>query len=91
MQANEVDVHRDNDLNSKVNYNSDNIQTGYFGINCHRASASEFGSVNVDKWSAGCQVFANPHDFDCFLLLCKTQQRERGWETFTYTLLNGGW
>ena len=92
VQVGEVAVHRDNDLNSKVSYSQENIQTGSgFGINCHRATASEFGSVNVDKWSAGCQVFANPHDFDCFMLLCKTQSRERGWDTFTYTLLNGGW
>jgi len=91
QKGSEIAVHRDDNLDAKVDYRPDNIQEGWFGINCHRATASEFGSVNVDKWSAGCQVFASPHDFDCFLLLCKTQKRERGWDSFTYTLLNGGW
>jgi len=91
VQVGEVAVHRDNDLNTKVDYSDDNIQTGHFGINCHRASSSEFGSTKVEKWSAGCQVFASPHDFDCFMLVCNTQAEERGWQTFTYTLLNGGW
>ena len=86
-----IAVHRDDNLDSKVDYNKDNIEEGWFGINCHRATASEFGSVNVNKWSAGCQVFASPHDYDSFLTICKTQEKERGWDSFTYTLLNGGW
>lgn len=91
QKGSKIAVHRDDNLDAKVDYRPDNIEEGWFGINCHRATSSEFGSVNVDKWSAGCQVFANPHDFDCFMLLCKTQLKERGWDTFTYTLLNGGW
>ena len=90
VQVGEVAVHRDDNEDAKVDYREDNIQTGLFGINGHRANAT-MTSINVDRWSAGCQVWADPHDFDCALLLCKTQERERGWSTFTYTLLNGGW
>jgi len=91
VQVGPISVHRDDNEDAKVDYREDNIQTGLFGINCHRATSSEFGSVNVDRFSAGCQVFANPHDFDRFMLVCNTQAEERGWKTFTYTLLNGGW
>ena len=53
---------------------------GYFGINIHKAGLN---SVNVDKWSAGCQVFKSAVDFDEFIRLCKMQT----WDTFTYTLI----
>ncbi len=60
-------------------------QKGYFGINCHRASAKH-ESTQVDKWSAGCQVLAKPTDFESFMALC--QQSSETWgNTFTYTLL----
>lgn len=60
-------------------------QKGYFGINCHRASAKH-ESTQVDKWSAGCQVLANPNDFEQFMALCQ-QSSEKWGDTFTYTLL----
>jgi len=60
-------------------------QTGYFGINCHRANAFN-ESKHVDKWSAGCQVFAKPNDFAEFLTLCRESAQTWG-NTFTYTLL----
>ena len=90
VQVGEVAVHRDDNEDTKVDYREDNIQVGLFGINAHRSNAT-MTSVNVNRWSAGCQVWADPHAFDCFLTICKTQQRERGWDTFSYTLLNGGW
>jgi hypothetical protein len=37
----------------------------------------------VDKWSAGCQVFANSKDFAIFVDLSK----KSGLKFFTYTLL----
>lgn len=60
-------------------------QTGSFGINIHRAGA---GSTVVDKWSAGCQVFARDADFEEFLALCRKQAAKgAGWARFSYTLL----
>jgi hypothetical protein len=86
--CNDIAVHRDDNLDTKVDYREDNIDIGNHAINCHRATTRSGGSVRVDKWSAGCQVFADPSDFDAFIRLCKKQQSERGFERFTYTLLS---
>lgn len=88
VQRGEVAVHRDDNCDGKVDYDSDNIEVGLYGINCHRATTRAGGSVQVDKWSAGCQVFADPADFDAFMAICKAQRDTRGWQSFTYTLLN---
>ncbi|PAJ72262.1 hypothetical protein CJF42_22165 [Pseudoalteromonas sp. NBT06-2] len=77
------DANKDNELNTDVALT--NQQTGYFGINCHRAS-SKHESQQVDKWSAGCQVLANPKDFEKLMSLCKQSSQQWG-NTFTYTLL----
>lgn len=78
-----VTVHRDNDFDGELDMEV--TQSGYFGINCHRASAS-VESKQVDRWSAGCQVFANPANFEEFLTLCRESAQQWG-NTFTYTLL----
>lgn len=83
-----VTVHRDNDLDDELDTDvtdKDVTQTGYFGINCHHASASH-ESKQVDRWSAGCQVFASPVNFDEFIKLCRESAQHWG-NTFTYTLL----
>ena len=84
-----IAVHRDDNTDSQVDYREDNIQVGMFGINCHRATTRKGGSVAVNKWSAGCQVFADPVDFDTFIRICERQRALRGWNSFSYTLLNG--
>ena len=86
--GNKIAVHRDDNKDSKVDYRMDNIVEGYFGINCHRATTRAGGSFSVNRWSAGCQVFAKPSDFDEFIKICKKQKSLRGWGKFTYTLLN---
>lgn len=88
VQTGEISVHRDNNLDRKVDYAPDNIETGYFGINCHRATTGSGGSVKVGKWSAGCQVFAKPQDFSTFMGVCAKQVETRGWDSFSYVLLN---
>lgn len=80
-----VSVIRDYDKDEELDFNSDRVETGYFGINIHRSNSTR-SSVNVDKWSAGCTVFANPHDFDLFMDLCKQGAANWG-EKFTYTLI----
>ena len=77
-------VHRDDNLDNKVDYRDDNIREGFYGINCHRATTSAGGSVAIDKWSAGCQVFAKPNHYAEFIAICQKQS----WKSFTYTLLN---
>lgn len=43
-------VYRDGNKDTVLN--KDNFETGYFGINGHRAGTSSI----IDRWSAGCQV-----------------------------------
>jgi len=81
-----VKCFRDSDKNEILDMDPETIQEGYFGINIHRAS-SKRTSTQVDRWSAGCQVFANPTDFAELITLAHLQANERGWETFTYTLI----
>lgn len=61
-------------------------ESGYFGINIHRASASGT-TKSVDKYSAGCQVFENIGDYDTFLDLAKKHKSLYG-NKFTYTLID---
>ncbi|WP_165739779.1 hypothetical protein [Pseudoalteromonas sp. Z1A6] len=78
------DNNKDTELDTDVTPQAE-LQQGYFGINCHRAN-SKTTSTQVDKWSAGCQVFANPNDFDEFIALCEQSAAKYG-PYFTYTLL----
>ena len=81
-----VSVWRDNNKDQILDREGNHHQ-GY-GINIHRASAYST-TQNVERYSAGCTVIANPEDFDVFLNLCKKQVSVNGWEKFTYTLLLG--
>ena len=54
---------------------------GYFGINIHHAGAD---SSEVEKWSAGCQVFKRREDWREAMDVCKAS----GAEVFTYTLID---
>lgn len=82
-----VRVYRDGDRDNEIDLNPSTIQSGYFGINIHRSSASG-ESTQVDRWSAGCQVFARVADFDRVMELARIQVAETGIETFTYTLVD---
>lgn len=85
VQAQAVVVMRDNDLDDVLDFNSPEDR-GNFGINMHRAS-EDGKSVLVDKWSAGCQVFADPFDFEKFMGMVD-KAINYGWgNRFTYTLL----
>jgi len=83
-QAEALPVYRDNNKDSTID-TVDSIDIGLHGINIHRASANR-QSKQVDKWSAGCQVFANPNNFDYFIELCKKSTRLYG-SRITYTLI----
>jgi hypothetical protein len=61
-------------------------ETGIFGIDIHRASAT--GTTKyVDKYSAGCQVFENADDFNEFIKLCERHANYYG-NRFSYTLID---
>jgi len=78
----DVKVYRDSNKDNR--YDPDKTEIGRFGINIHKAGSN---SSQVDKWSAGCQVFQKEKDFNDFMNLCKKHRAIHG-NKFTYTLLN---
>lgn len=76
-----VKVYRD--ANKDDRYDTEETATGMFGINIHKAGAD---SSQVNKWSAGCQVFQKEKEFNEFIVLCKKHRAVHG-NKFTYTLL----
>jgi hypothetical protein len=83
VQIKPITVYRDTNHDSKHDTNLGE-STGLYGINIHRAGVN---SANVDKWSAGCQVFAKDADFEEFLKLCRKQVAAGHGDVFSYTLL----
>lgn len=80
-----VNVFRDSNKDSAFDLNPETIESGFFGINIHRASAFQklpFVGAN----SAGCQVFQNPDDFN-FMMNLVDKHIVRYKNSFTYTLL----
>lgn len=87
VQVKPLTVIRDFNRDGKADYNSGRQETGFFGINIHRAL--ENGTTKyIDSFSAGCQVFSKADDFSIFLQLAERHRQLYG-NTFTYTLLDG--
>ena len=88
VQRKPVKVYRDNSKDEVIDYN--NIVTlvdeGYFGINIHRSNPYD-QSYEINKWSAGCQVFKKVDDFNAFMDLCRDSAKVYG-PKFTYTLID---
>jgi hypothetical protein len=81
-----VTVIRDYDRNAVLVFMNGRPDTGLFGINIHRASV--IGTTKqVDKYSAGCQVFSDINDFNRFMQLCENHRKLYG-NSFTYTLID---
>jgi hypothetical protein len=81
-----VTVYRDYDRDAVLDFNNGKEETGFFGINVHRAS-SKGTTKTVDKYSAGCQVFANADDYAEFMEMTKKHADLYG-NKFTYTLID---
>jgi len=86
VQTKPVRVIRDYDRNAYLDFFNGKEETGFFGIDIHRANATGV-TKTVDKWSAGCQVFQNAKDFEIFLTLCEKHKNLYG-NKFTYTLID---
>lgn len=85
VQRKPIKVYRDNDSDTALDMDENSIDEGLFGINLHRAGVNNI-SLQVDKWSAGCQVLADPCDFDLLMALAKKSASMYG-PSFSYTLL----
>ena len=84
VQVGQISVYRDDNFDSIIDCDASTVHLGIFGINCHRANAT--ASKQVDRWSAGCQVFKDARDFEVLLSLCRRSRINYG-NSFTYTLL----
>jgi len=87
QQNRPLPVYRDNNRDNILDFNENTLDEGMFGINIHKAGSRIEGSTQVDKWSAGCQVFSKESDFNEFMEFCDRSAQQYGNE-FTYTLLN---
>lgn len=86
VQRKPVAVYRDGNKDDVFDLEPVSIQNGLFGINIHRSNET-WTRNTIDQYSAGCQVFNNPIDFNAFLRLCEKQKARYG-NSFTYTLIN---
>ena len=86
VQVKPIKVWRDNNKDAVLDW-AGLTSSGLYGINIHRASTNST-SRNVDRWSAGCQVLSNPHDFAELLAIVRRSCSHFG-DHFTYTLLEG--
>lgn len=86
VQKHPLTVIRDYDRNAMLDFMNGKEETGLFGINIHRASQTGT-TTYVDKYSAGCQVFASADDFNVFMQLCERHRQNYG-NDFTYTLID---
>ena len=85
QQAKALTVYRDANRDNVLDVAGVEEETGFFGINIHRSNVAR-ASTQVDRWSAGCQVFQDPDHFLFLLQLCE-RGREKFSNSFTYTLL----
>ena len=85
-QQKPVQVYRDDNKDGDYDLIEENVQEGVFGINIHKAGGRVDGSTQIDKWSAGCQVFSKESDFNEFMDVCRKAKDVWG-NSFTYTLI----
>lgn len=86
-QKGPVKVYRDKNMDDEYDLLEENVHEGVYGINIHKAGSWKSGSLQVDKWSAGCQVFSKEDDFYDFMNVMY-KARDRWSNSFTYTLIN---
>jgi len=86
QQGGPVTVIRDYNRDSVLDWHNGSEETGFFGINIHRAErvGTTYG---IDRHSAGCQVFQDAVHFDEFMKLCGIHSQRYG-NSFTYTLVD---
>lgn len=84
QRGGKVRVWRDGNRDDRLD-RSGTVHEGWFGINIHRARVR--GRTNeVNRYSAGCQVFQDADDFAVVMGMARKSRDRRG-NVFTYTLL----
>lgn len=86
VQTKPVTVIRDYDRDALLDFYNGEKQTGNFGINIHRAESTGT-TKQINKYSAGCQVFQDANDFQQFMVLCEQHRKLYG-NSFTYALID---
>jgi len=85
VQRKAVTGYRDNNKDDVYDMKPEKRVEGYFGINIHRSNPYA-PSPRIDRWSAGCQVFADPDDYYEFITIILNARSLHG-DAFTYTLI----
>lgn len=86
VQTGEVTVYRDSNRDDKYQLNESKTSKGLFGINIHGSNKSG-QSIQIGKWSAGCQVFSNWEHKEEVMNICESFRKVTG-NKFTYTLID---
>jgi hypothetical protein len=86
VQVKPVTIIHDFNKNNYLDFTSGPEETSIFSINIHRANLTG-KTININQWSAGCQVFADSGHFKEFISLCAKAQKYWG-NMFSYTLIN---
>ena len=88
QSGNKISVWRDRNRDGTPDRNGP-IDTGFFGINYHRAT-KKGTSIIVDDWSEGCIVNPSSTDFDESIQICKHSANIFG-NRFSFVLLEKNW
>lgn len=84
VQRGMIKIYRDADKDAILDMDPNNTTEGNnYGINIHHAGVN---SINVDNWSAGCQVIANLKDWNTFYQTVVNTSTKYGQKQFHYTL-----
>lgn len=85
VQVKECSVYRDDNRDSSFDMDESTVETGYFGCNGHNSN-NLMESIKVGKYSAMCQVWANPHEHAVAMKIANVAL-EYWNNSFTYTLI----
>ncbi len=85
MQVGTINILRDNTQNGQLNIATARPEIATSGINFHRAQL-DGKTIDVGKWSAGCQVLQSSTDFAELMRLAKRHQQYYG--KLSYTLID---
>ncbi len=80
-----VKVYRDNNKDTRLDYDAKTIKEGFYGINGHHAGLNDANIV--DKYSAGCQVWRYHQPHTDLMHTYERLSKENNFKLFSYTLL----